>query len=238
MALAPIVFSTLGAIGVAVYLLNPNKRNNKTSKAFLYYFASIISLWIGFEIGKNQNDLFIRILAFILMLFGIYGFLFGGVYLFNLILEEKNNDINDFNLSTSSTSSTSSNSSTSSTSIKNNTKKNDPNILLHIPPRTGKDWYLIGDKIYNKTFPGEFEFILSKDKNKLITLKNDDYDYEFYIKKTDIDEIQYNLDKAITECPYCKQKCRCLVMKQVEVLCPTCNNKWIQNFDIRFLDKY
>jgi hypothetical protein len=83
MALGPIVFASMGALGTLVYLLSSERRHKKSNKFFLLYLASIFSIWISFEILESaERGSSIRIFVAPLLLFGIYGFLYFGVMLF------------------------------------------------------------------------------------------------------------------------------------------------------------
>lgn len=227
MALAPIVFTAMGALGLFAYMALPQRRHKQSNKAVIYYLTSIFSLWLGYQIVENSN-IFIKIIAFFLLLGGIYGFLFFGINLFSTVIEDKND------ISSPRNSNSNSNSNLRSASNKNsdfkqisNQKIHDPNVLYHEPGKKGKVWYIFENRIYCKTRPYEsYSFKLTSDGRKYKTIKNDLYPHEFFIDKNDIEEIKYVDGKVIIECPYCCQKCRCQILNEIEVNCPSCKNTW------------
>jgi hypothetical protein len=225
MALGPLVFTSMGVLGTVVYLLSSERRNKKSSKFFFLYLVSIFSIWISFELLEtSERGASIRIFLAPLLLFGIYGFLFYGVMLFGSILKDKSTiDLSDNKVVNAP----------ENGDVKIDSKINmDQDKLNHRKSKKNKNWYVVKDNIYDKfqSYKG-YNFEKSLDGKRYTTFKNDDELFGFTINAVNLDTIEYIDGKAIVECPYCEQKCRCLALEHAEIACPSCGKNWNQKFD-------
>jgi hypothetical protein len=220
MAIGPLVAITMGALGVIIYLISPKHRNKETSRFLLYYLLSILSMWTLFTIQASLDNFILKVIGIILGLGGIYGFLFFGTALCVTIMSRKAN----LNLKASPD---------NIEEVKTEVKPIISDNIYGKKKNKGKNWYIVGEKVYDKlSFYEGYLFEKSLDGRKITTYKSDNEVFGFSIDWSDVDIINYEGERAIIVCPNCSQKCRCLILEIIEITCPSCNQVWKQRLDV------
>ncbi len=114
-------------------------------------------------------------------------------------------------------------------------RKSNDNIIK-IKENNLKFWYVASNKIWHKKLNEAFEYKESHNGKTYIAHKINESKNTFSINKKNIDQIVYDSNFAIVHCPKCDQKCRVPLKKLIEIICPKCEEEWLQNLEIKIYD--